>query len=243
MKKAVLIIVSCVVVIAAGLTFLYFRMMSLMPVSSTGMVTPGVYALKDSFVNAYLITDGTNTIAIDSGLNTNNLAAQMKKLAIDPASVKAVFFTHIDSDHSKGALLFSKAVYILPEMEVLMINGTTKRRLMGMEMKAKFDLPYQVIKDGAVTNIGAISIKALLTPGHTSGSTCYIVNKTLLFTGDLLLLEKGKAQVTWSFMNNNTEQSLQSLKKLAHEISGVKILLSSHSGVTSNLNEAFGALQ
>lgn len=119
-----------------------------------------------------------------------------------------------------------------------MVNGAVKRRLMGREMEGSLDLPYVTMKENAVMNIGKIKIKAIPTPGHTSGSTAYLVNGRYLFTGDLLVLRDGKAEVTSSMLNNDHELSKQSIRKLARELQGVRIILTAHSGFTTDFERA-----
>ena len=45
--------------------------------------------------------------------------------------------------------------------------------------------PDRFLKDGDIITAGTIVLKALSTPGHTSGSTCFVVGKHL-FSGDTL---------------------------------------------------------
>jgi len=45
--------------------------------------------------------------------------------------------------------------------------------------------PDSLIVDQQVLNFGALSLQAIHTPGHTPGSTCFLIGKHL-FTGDTL---------------------------------------------------------
>ena len=45
--------------------------------------------------------------------------------------------------------------------------------------------PNGLVKDGDVITVGTIELKVIHTPGHTPGSTCYLVGKHL-FSGDTL---------------------------------------------------------
>jgi glyoxylase-like metal-dependent hydrolase (beta-lactamase superfamily II) len=48
--------------------------------------------------------------------------------------------------------------------------------------------PFTPIRDGDTLGIGSSRIVALLTPGHTLESTCYVLDGNALFTGDTLFL-------------------------------------------------------
>lgn len=238
MKPWIKILIGIILAVIIGIGILFYQISPMFSVVDTGKVTDGIYALKDSMANAYIIKDGTNIICIDAGFKVETLRLELEKLAIDPSAVKTVFFTHADGDHTGGAGLFNQAVYILPEMEVPMVNGTVKRRLMGREFNGKLDLPYVTIKDGAIMNIGNKTIRAILTPGHTSGSTSYLVNESYLFTGDLLVLRNGKAEVSWSMLNNDHALSRQSIRKLAKDLKGIRMILTAHSGITRDFKQA-----
>lgn len=45
-----------------------------------------------------------------------------------------------------------------------------------------------LLKDNEILKVGNLDIKAISTPGHTSGSMCYLLNK-YLFTGDTIFIE------------------------------------------------------
>jgi glyoxylase-like metal-dependent hydrolase (beta-lactamase superfamily II) len=54
-------------------------------------------------------------------------------------------------------------------------------------LDAPKSVPDDLIDEGALTYLRDIDLRALHTPGHTEGSTCfYIPQESLLFSGDLL---------------------------------------------------------
>lgn len=56
------------------------------------------------------------------------------------------------------------------------------------EQGMDFDLPAAWLDDGAVIDLGGLSVRALATPGHTRGHVCFeIVEEQLLLTGDHVL--------------------------------------------------------
>jgi len=66
----------------------------------TARLTEDVYAVKDKYVNMYLVRDGNDFIAFDAGIKPGTIRGELKKLDIDPDRVKAVFLTHSDTDHA-----------------------------------------------------------------------------------------------------------------------------------------------
>jgi glyoxylase-like metal-dependent hydrolase (beta-lactamase superfamily II) len=67
-----------------------------------------------------------------------------------------------------------------------------------------------LFKDGDFIQVGNLSITVIHTPGHTPGSSCYLVEKNL-FTGDTLFVGAvGRTDLT----GGNLDTLLESLKKL-----------------------------
>lgn len=61
-----------------------------------------LYVIQDGFANVFLVNTGDGFIAIDAGINPQNIAREMKILGIEPSAVKAVLITHSDIDHVYG---------------------------------------------------------------------------------------------------------------------------------------------
>ena len=51
------------------------------------------------------------------------------------------------------------------------------------------DFDYQPVNDGDSFQCGDVMVRALHTPGHTLGSTCYLVDDKYLLSGDTLFIE------------------------------------------------------
>jgi glyoxylase-like metal-dependent hydrolase (beta-lactamase superfamily II) len=96
-----------------------------------------------------------------------------------------VLETHVHADHVSRARA---------------LCGTTGAKLV-LPVTDRVTYAYTPIRDGETLSIGDASIEALSTPGHTSESTCYLVDDELLLSGDTLFvnavgrpdLEKGDA--------------------------------------------------
>lgn len=202
--------------------------------ADTARLTEDVYAVRDKYVNMYLIRDGNDYIAIDAGIKPGNIRGELKKLDIDPDRVKAVFLTHSDSDHAGGLSLFSKATVYLHREEEQMINGETGRALW---IGNKIDTEKYILLDDRVIMAGDIRIEPVHTPGHTTGLTCYRVNDIYLFTGDAISLQNGVIGLFPKYINKNARRARKSVDNIIG-LDGVQYIFTGHHGYTSDYNAA-----
>jgi len=201
----------------------------------TQQVIDQVYAVQDTFVNLFLIKSGDTYIAVDAGNNVEHVRQELEILQIDPQNVTAVFLTHTDADHVAALKLFSKATIYLSGAEEQMINGQTARFLF---LKNSLDCSYEMLEDNQIFDISGLQVKGILTPGHTPGSMCYLINGTYLFTGDSTNLQNGKINEFNDLFNMDSETQRISLRKLA-KLSRVKYVFTAHYGFTDNYQHAF----
>jgi glyoxylase-like metal-dependent hydrolase (beta-lactamase superfamily II) len=82
-----------------------------------------LYVIQDSFANIFLIKDNKKFIAIDAGINPDQIKQELTKLGISADDVKTVLLTHSDIDHVNGLSAFNKAEIYLPKAEVAMLNN------------------------------------------------------------------------------------------------------------------------
>jgi glyoxylase-like metal-dependent hydrolase (beta-lactamase superfamily II) len=212
-------------------------MKKMMPVE-TRQVTDDVYSVKTRYVNMYLVKDGDHFIAIDAGIKKGAVKDELKKLDIDPDRVRAVLLTHSDADHAGGISLFDKAVIYLPKDEEQVINGETGRFLW---FGNKIDTDnYELLKDKSF-RIGDLKIRLIPTPGHTAGSTCYIINDIYLFTGDALALDNGTIARFPGIINKNARKARRSMDNITG-LEGVQYIFTAHYGYTDNYKAATGAI-
>src|SRR5215469_4892431 len=118
---------------------------------------------------SYLVGAGEEAFVIDASLDPQvylDLAAQ------HGWQITCVLETHIHADHLSRARQLverSGAVLFLPEQQ-------------------RVSFPFMAMRDGDTFATPQVMLTALRTPGHTQESTCYLLNNTILFTGDTLFL-------------------------------------------------------
>ena len=238
-KKKLLIISGTIIGIflltAVGLIIKVKSETKNMITTETGKITENIFALKDTYVNMFFIKTGEEYIAIDAGNNIKNIKKGMKDLNIDPQKVIAVLLTHSDNDHIAALELFTNAKVFISEKEEQIMNGETARFWI-FKTKNKFE--HTSIQADEEINISGIKIKGILTPGHTPGSMCWLINNKYLFTGDNLSLKDGKAELFNDLFNIDSELQAKSLKKLAY-LNGIEYVFTAHYGYTDDFEVAF----
>jgi len=242
MKKIVkktLILVGSIVLLPLALTAIRIIQiksdLGRMAPLETGEVVKGVYSLKDSRVNMYLVKTSNTCIAIDAGNDTENIRKELKRMNVNPADVAAVFLTHSDADHVGALDLFQKARIYLSKQEVQMIDGSKSRFLV---FKNQLKFVYTVLDDNETIHIDSLKIMAVSTPGHTPGSMCYVVDGQYLFTGDSMGLRSGKADIFSKTINMDNKTQRESMQKLA-SLTRVKYIFTAHHGYSDSFDNVF----
>jgi hydroxyacylglutathione hydrolase len=214
--------------------------MPIFPIAPTGEILPDVFAIACRMVNFYLVRGPGGFLAIDSGISTPQTPLELASLAIDPAQVVAVFLTHSDSDHTGGLAHFAKARLYLGADEEPLITGKVIRFRLGRRSNRPLDRPSVLLVDGQTVEEAGLSVQAIATPGHTLGSTSYLVAGKWLFTGDTIRLSRGRAIPFLRFINMDTATEVRSIRKLA-ELEGVELLATAHHGASRNYQAAMRA--
>lgn len=139
-------------------------------------IPAGVYA-----ANCYILMDEDTkeTAVIDPGGDADTLIKAIKDMN---AKVNYILLTHGHADHTGAATQlkneFNSPIYISEEDYKLINNG----EFMYGDIAGNVD---KYIDEGDIFTIGNIKIKSILTPGHTPGGVCFLVDD-MVFTGDTL---------------------------------------------------------
>ena len=166
----------------------------------TGKPCENTYIVSEDGVNAVIIDPGDDIKAIVDKLNEHNLVC------------KAMLVTHAHFDHCNACRYFQELgakVYLHKKDELLVRTVYNLANKFGVYFH-RFLIDYTV-KDGDLINLYGMNFKVLHTPGHTGGSCCYILNDSMMFTGDTLFnMSIGRTD----FPTGNSSQMKKSLKKL-----------------------------
>jgi len=209
--------------------------MKKMTVIDTKEVVHGIYAIKDTFVNMYLVKESDYYVAVDAGNDMKVISDGLKKFNIDPEKVRAVLLTHSDGDHVAALKLFKNATVYLSKDEEQMITGKTARML---SKHNKIDTKiYALLNDGQTFRVGTIPIEGILTPGHTPGSMSYLINGKYLFVGDAFGLKNGKVDKPNDFFTDDMKTAIHSFDKI-NRLPNAKYIFTAHSGYSSDYKSA-----
>lgn len=232
-------IALAVIIIVPGLFFggfyLKFRNeLKDIKVIETGEIAPNIYSVKDGFANMFLIKDSNQYISIDAGNDIEIVAAELKKLNIDPNQVSVVLLTHSDDDHTAALKLFKNAKVFMAKEEVHMMNGDKHKFLW---FKNDIGTEYTGLEDGQVFYTGNTKISGILTPGHSSGSMCYLINDKCLFVGDAMSLKDGKIAPPNKFFSMDIITAIASINKITN-FPEAEYIFTSHYGFTGSYKNA-----
>jgi hydroxyacylglutathione hydrolase len=152
--------------------------------------------------NVYLVVNDVDCALIDAGagIQTSEVIENVRAVIGDLSRLRYILLTHAHADHAGGVYAFKQATtaqVVASRIESdLMEHGTDDETGLAQAMWAgvyppnyKFtNVPGDIaIEHGHTLRLGTMMITALMTPGHTKGSTCYLVTGAgmrLLFCGD-----------------------------------------------------------
>jgi len=235
MKKTVkrILIVSAIlvgifIIVSLGYLFSFISATKKMTPAETAAINDSVWCIKDKFVNAYLFKCKTGYLLVDAGFGKKSFSRELKKLGIDATLVKTILLTHTDGDHIGAVGIFSNPEIYMHADEEQMINGTTgKTRFFKTRWKYG---PYKLLNDNDSLTIDGLRIKIIHTPGHTPGSSCFIIGNEYLLTGDNLAVKDGKYYHFIEKFNMDTPRQTESLRSLPNP-GQFRYILTGHDGI------------
>lgn len=151
--------------------------------------------------NCYILWEDDSAVILDPGYSAERIVRRLQELGL---SLSAIVLTHGHFDHV-GAVGELKKAYdcpvCLPKADTALPEEITNGAI-----------PYTVLYEGGQTlSYGGISLHAMLTPGHTPGSSC-LKTGNCLFTGDTLFRDTcGRTDLP----GGSWVQMKQSLRRLA----------------------------
>jgi glyoxylase-like metal-dependent hydrolase (beta-lactamase superfamily II) len=160
---------------------------------------------------SYLIGSGGEAAVIDASLDPE---IYLDLADVQRWKVTRVLDTHVHADHLSRSRKLSEltgATFHIPE-------------------GAPVSYPHLTIGDSETMEIGASRLAAVLTPGHTAESTCYLLDGRALFTGDTLFLcavGRPDLEATFEQVRKKAQALYRSLERLL-ELPPETIILPGH---------------
>ncbi|MDD1502369.1 MBL fold metallo-hydrolase [Lysinibacillus sp. CNPSo 3705] len=139
--------------------------------------------------------------------------------------IKYVFDTHLHADHISGGRHIATttgATYYLPPKDA---------------EEVVFD--YTPLLDGTTVRVGAsqVDVGAIYSPGHTIGSTSFVVDNKYLLTGDILFIDSIGRPDLAGLAEDWVGDLRETLYKRYRELSDDLIVLPAHFMIIDELNE------
>ncbi|RBP65563.1 glyoxylase-like metal-dependent hydrolase (beta-lactamase superfamily II) [Brevibacterium sanguinis] len=201
------------------------------------LVTKGTFSLDggtwDVDNNVWIVGNDSEVIVIDPAHDPEAIAE-----AVNGREVKAILLTHGHDDHVAAVRDFAHRVgnppvHLNPEDRVL------------WDMTYEDYQPDREITDGDTFSIDSVRLKALHTPGHSPGSTCFFIETGLpvpdsagagaavgpvLFSGDTLF-NGGPGATGRSY--SSFETIIESIRDTLFTLPEATIVLTGHGDATS----------
>ncbi len=171
---------------------------------------------------SYMVVSNGEAAIIDSTRMTDVYIDFAKTIK---ANIKHVFDTHLHADHISGGRTIAEltgATYWLPPKDA-----------------GEVVFEYSPLEDGNVVTIGntEIAIQPIYSPGHTIGSTSFVIDEKYLLTGDILFIDSiGRpdlAGLAADWVGDLRETLYNRYRKLSDEL----IVLPAHFMIVSELND------
>ncbi|MCI9589098.1 MAG: MBL fold metallo-hydrolase [Lachnospiraceae bacterium] len=240
---------------------MYIRLDTGIYIVAGGKGGPGISHSKDG--NVYLIEDSGEAALIDggSGMDTDQIIENIGETGVGLMAIRTLFLTHAHGDHGGGVHDFQDKIQALTvvasEGEKRLLEEGTEEELGLIAAKKKGAYPKDyhyfhgkvdhVTEDEETYQIGNSRITAILLPGHSIESVCYLLeknNKRYLFSGDSIYLE-GRLSLINCY-GSTMEGYRKNIHKLADQ--NIDALIPSHyrftmSGGQNHINQAIEALE
>lgn len=171
---------------------------------------------------SYMVISGEEAAVIDAVRFTDIFLNFAKEKNV---TIKHVLDTHLHADHISGGRQIAAATgakYYLSPKDA---------------KEAVYD--YEPLDDGLIVQVGSLKLEvgALYSPGHTIGSTSFVVDNKYLLTGDILFIDSiGRpdlAGLAEDWVDDLRETLYQRYRELAEDL----IVLPAHFMIIDELNE------
>lgn len=168
--------------------------------------------------NGYLLhsKNGNEVALVDPAGDVETLAMQVKQAA---RTLRYLFITHRHDDHSDAA---ARLALRYPHVEIIMHNT---------EAVTRAELPRltRVLADGDRIQFDGDDVEAIVTPGHTDGSTCFRFGSVLCVGDTIFAGSVGRSNGPTATFTDH----LSNIRTRIFTLPGETVLLPGHGPVTT----------
>ena len=136
--------------------------------------------------NNYLIIDQEDAILIDASATVSQIEENLK-ISSEKETLRAIFLTHEHYDHiielDNLVAKYNCPVYIHALGKPNLYHEDKNLSILDKPFKIKTKRNIKTLKDSEEIQIGNIIVKCYHTPGHSMGSSCFVVDNNM-FVGD-----------------------------------------------------------
>jgi acetylornithine deacetylase/succinyl-diaminopimelate desuccinylase-like protein/glyoxylase-like metal-dependent hydrolase (beta-lactamase superfamily II) len=130
-----------------------------------------LYFVGDRATSAWALTTSAGIILLDAGFHYNvegTIVGGMKKLGLDPATIKYVIVSHGHNDHFGGARYLQQTY----GARIVMSEADWTHMVTWPQRGSPAPYPDRdiVVKDGDEIRLGGTTVRIVVTPGHTPGT-------------------------------------------------------------------------
>lgn len=174
------------------------------------------------WTNSYVFDDGQgNAFCVDPGGEPSDVLAWLSERKL---TLKAIVLTHGHMDHILGVATLKKATgaqIYMPRLDGKMASDTSLNLSCHFSETVESFQPDHLLDEGDSFTVGALKIETLHTPGHTPGSSCFVISqcdKAILVAGDTLFARSiGRTDLEGGSDDDMT-RSLRRLKNLEGDL-------------------------
>lgn len=141
-------------------------------------VVDNIYFLGNSWVSSFLVDTQEGLILIDCAMQETSyqLIDSIHRLGFDPMRIKKLLISHAHFDHCGAARIIQE----LSGCEIWLGKDdlfflTDRRDLIYFEDRVPEFLVYQTYDYNSEIELGGVSIKPVHCPGHTPGTTSFLL--------------------------------------------------------------------
>jgi metallo-beta-lactamase class B len=152
------------------------------PVEPAKLVGP-IYFVGTKGLSVFLITTAEGHIVLNTGMPGSGpmIETSIRKLGFKPEEIRILLTGHAHIDHAGGHAHLKKLsgakVATIAEEKDLMESGGKTDFFYGTSKVFEFEPARvdKIFRDGDDIRLGDVTLKALLTSGHTKGATTFVM--------------------------------------------------------------------